>query len=473
MTNRLSGSDGDGSPSVNELLTNLRISQTLSEDARAVPVVAPSMPAAIRELLNIPDTPGPQPRRRQRVGADGRRLPAGPAPPRSWLESSVYAPSKIKIKDGDTARSRSGLNHLPGVMFPTKTSLKATCLRHMGLSWDFQKEYNQYYLATLPTELRMVLLSFIAYYGPEEGISNNDLKTVLCLSDDDADGFSGNDDFHRLDLSGAIGRSISLKQLRDIISAPIPGDAEADSWDSMPVSLSATLSAPLTSLKYVSLADPPSSISWRGLLALARSMPTVTHLSLASWPTPNLTLNSNTATVSSRYSPRIQYGATNHYSHTLDNDWSEAAAILRRLSTSLYSLEYLDISGCSSWFPALRWTATPGIDWASHWGKVRVIDMHGHMVLSPPGCSNRDIVEYKHTILRALELEKHIRKRRGWIEVQHDDWNMYDWLWKDGEGVGKVMDSLFDKAKVGWDDDDAYRDSTASAAGAGASAYWD
>jgi hypothetical protein len=99
--------------------------------------------------------------------------------------------------------------------------------------------------------------------------------------------------------------------------------------------------------------------------------------------------------------------------------------------------------------------------------------MHGHKTLSTPKCQNADIVEYKHIILHALELEKHIRKRRGWIEVQHDDWNAYDWLWKDGASVGKVMDAMFNKAKHGWDDDDAYRDSAAAAAGASTSTYWD
>ncbi len=53
--------------------------------------------------------------------------------------------------------------------------------------------------------------------------------------------------------------------------------------------------------------------------------------------------------VQTKHGQDIQYGGTNYYSHTLDNDFREAADILRRLADRLPGLEYLDLTGCVDW----------------------------------------------------------------------------------------------------------------------------
>jgi hypothetical protein len=324
----------------------------------------------------------------------------------------------------------------------------------MARKWSFQRDYNRYYLATLPTNVRTILLSYIAAYGPEEGVGYEGLKSIIFPQDGTYDGFCGNDDFERLDLSGSVGRSIFFKQLHELI-APVQTDEDnEESWDAASSTIPQSLTITLHTLRHLSLSNPPSSISWARLLAFAPSIPTVTHLSLANWPTPSLTPNSATTTMSSQYTSNAQYGGTNFYSHTVDSDWSEATSILRRLSNALYSLFYLDLSGCSDWFRALRWnyTDSPGIDWVSRWGSVRTVRMHSLLTPSPSSPTiKRDILRYKNAILNALELEKHVRRKRGWICVETDEWDRYDGLWTDAGGgpTASEMEDAYREAKVG------------------------
>jgi hypothetical protein len=88
----------------------------------------------------------------------------------------------------------------------------------MARNWAFQRDYSRYYLATLPTKVRTILLSYIAYYGPEEGVGYGGLKSIMFPQDGTFDDFCGNDDFERLDLSGSIGRSVYFKQLQELIA---------------------------------------------------------------------------------------------------------------------------------------------------------------------------------------------------------------------------------------------------------------
>jgi hypothetical protein len=414
------------------------------------------MPSEIRQLLDLPDTPTPRPRARRRIDAEGRRLPAGPPPPNSWLESSRWAPVTKSTQQTSIERNRFEVDSLPGIgEIPRPSSLIATCLRHMARNWTFQRDYNHYYLATLPTKLRTILLSYIASYGPEEGVGYGGLKSIMSPQDGNFNGFCGNDDFERLDLSGSIGRSIYFKQLQELIVATDNKKDNEESWDAAVRTIPKSPTMSLQSLKILSLANPPRTISWAKFLTFATSIPTVTHLSLANWPTPNLTPNSTTTTISSRYSPNLQYGGTNFYSHTLDSDWSEATALLRRLSNTLYSLEFLDLSGCDQWSAALRFHSTdcPGIDWVSRWGTIRTIKMHSLITLSPDDATKSPILRYKRAILNALELEKHIRRQRGWISVLCDEWDRYDWFWDNEFGMSMPsrgeLESAYMEARVG------------------------
>jgi hypothetical protein len=347
----------------------------------------------------------------------------------------------------------------------------------MAVNWTFQRDYNRYYLATLPTKVRTILLSFIACYGPEEGVGYGGLKSIMFPQDGDLDGFCGNDDFERLDLSGSIGRSVYFKQLQELIVPAQTDEDDEESWDVAIHTIPKSLKTPLHSLRILSLSNPPRSISWAKLTTFATSIPTVTHLSLANWPTPSLTPNSATTTMSSRHTSNLQYGGMNFYSHTIDQDWSEAASILRRLSIALYSLSYLDLCGCIDWFPALRWSSpdSPGIDWVSRWGNIRTVRMYS--LLTPSASSltvKKEVLRYKCVILDALELEKHIRRRRGWIAVEHDEWTKYDGLWTDTGGgpTATEMEDWYREAKVGRvEEPEAVR--TAAGVSRGARGFWD
>lgn len=112
------------------------------------------------------------------------------------------------------------LDHLPGIS--RISGLVGLCLKKMAMNWEFHRVYDQHYLASLPTPLREALLSFLAVYGPEEGIGYDELSVILSPPNDQEmeSEFAGNDDFQRLDLSGSIGRSITFKQLQTILTPP-------------------------------------------------------------------------------------------------------------------------------------------------------------------------------------------------------------------------------------------------------------
>ncbi len=270
--------------------------------------------------------------------------------------------------------------------------LQDICLRAMARNWEFVREYERNNLADLPTGLRMLLLSNIAVYGPDDGVGFEGLRDILLLppledeSIPDFDAGERNSDFFRVDLSGAMGNSVTFNKLIELVQKPTPSaDSETGdlSWEE---TLSLTsLSAPLPNLTHLSLSYPNSNVSWTRLLAFSKHVPTLTHLSLAFWPVPTLTPNSKTAVVQGRYGKEIQYGGTNYYSHTLDNDFREAAEVLRRLSGRLYALEYLDLTGNSDWLRALRWNENEvgdrGLDWGTQWVKLHTLRLNSGLEL--------------------------------------------------------------------------------------------
>ncbi|OBT47715.1 hypothetical protein VE00_02206 [Pseudogymnoascus sp. WSF 3629] len=419
----------DAPSSVNDLLKTLRRSYISPETSHETTVQTPTLPPSLRNLLDLPSTPTPRPRRPQRLDANGRRLPAGPAPPQSWLDSSRHAPKpETESTAGVQSSRRPALHHLPGITRkPRPGSLVDCCLRRMAEDWDFQNEYNQYHLASLPTRLRTLLLSYIARYGPVDGVGYVGLERLLQLPKDDDSGQEvNNEDFTRLDLASAVGSSVSLKHVMRLIHPPTNDSIPAAvSWDapSLPQSIRAS---PLIGLTHVSLANPGPAASWVALLAFAAATPTLTHVSLASWPAPNLTPNATAinAKMTARGSPVVNLAAEDRYAHSIDLDFSAAAAILRRLARRWYSLEYLDVDGCAEWWKALYWgTEDEGIDWAGDWARVRCISMRnmegarGVRTSSPFGKSAA-----AKTFIR--EFEAYVRKHRGWIDIIKDEDNV-------------------------------------------------
>jgi hypothetical protein len=369
------------------------------------------------------------------------------------------------------------LTHLPGLAEQDAngkgTTLQDMCLRCMAREWEYVREYEKNNLADLPSRLRMLLLSNLAVYGPDEGVGFEGLRNLLMppLPENgeaqDFDLGEQNEGFFRLDLSGAIGHSVSFKQLAELVQKPVPATNEQElSWEE---TLSRSLSPPIPHLTHLSLSHPPPTISWPRLIAFSKHIPTLTHLSLAFWPVPSPTPNAKTAVVQSRFGKDVQYGGTNYYSHSLDNDFREAAEVLRRLAGRLYGLEYLDLTGCSEWLRALRWTGEigdgdRGLDWGAQWAKLHTLKVFSGLTLEDES-EYCDVVRFVQAYKEALATEEMLGwwmrrgkgegKRSTWIEVLKDDWERYGGLWN-GEGTQerkrRALDSLRNRegAVEGW-----------------------
>ncbi|ROW05814.1 hypothetical protein VMCG_05320 [Cytospora schulzeri] len=429
--------DGDHDrPSVNELLASLRRTRLNGGGQQAsAEIAAPSVPPQIRQILSLPETPAPAPRRRNRfiprVDPQGRRLPAGPPPPRSWVSQSRNAPALDSSISAAVADYDGRL--LPGLFRPEERSLMHVVMRKLVLDWEYQRSYNLYYLYSLPDRVRMALISYLStFYEP--GLSLSDLKLIILpqLPEDGSveehaaeplpSPSTLNEGITHLDLSTSVGRSIKLRELTSLLFPSQPGNNSGpllESWDA--AEASPTPRPLLPNLTHLSLAATPETspaASWKQLLALSTRLPTLTHLSLAYWPVPSLTPNAMFAKVVTEQGQTVQYGGTNPYSHSLDNDWSEAILILRKLSRSLYGLEYLDLTGCAPWFEALTTSVSleggqrDKVDWVGDWGKVE------NLVLTtgyaPPPRDEADKVgKFRELVSKARGVERAIRARRS------------------------------------------------------------
>ena len=456
--------------SVNELLADLRRGQPgsarqqeqVQEAALAVAqIAAPSVPPSIRHILQLPETPPPRPRRPARVDPlTGRRLPPGPAAPRSWLSGSGSLALSGDAADM-AARKRRGeirWTRLAGLYTPEEGSLVDIMLRKIARDWEFQASYNRYFLYSLPSRLRGALMVYLGQYY-HAGVALPSLQALLLPPPDgglpEAQPLPGpstvNEDLLQLDLTGALGRMTGLREVSELLfpskskAAPNGDGAEQlqDSWDAPEApSVPRPLLPNLTHLSLAIYPESASTVSWKQLLAFAAHLPRLTHLSLAYWPEPSLVRNAKFATVArplgggaidyGRFGPlrhalqrdTFQYGGTGPYSHSLDGDWSEAVLVLRKLSKSLYGLEYLDLTGCSAWVRALvERVDHDTIDWAGDWGKVTTLVLHnGYRLPDQAGLAEKE--RYRKGIDLAKRIESYITARRAgqgrWITVQSD-----------------------------------------------------
>ena len=309
---------------------------------------------------------------------------------------------------------------------PAPGSLVDRVLRRFALDWEWQRVYCQYHLYELPTHLRTALVAYLVTYT-REGVSLRDLQAVL-LPPPDVPEYQEdpslapsvvNEAFCHLDLSESVGRSLKLRELSDFLFPPERESIDPqESWDA-PEQYSAGIPRPLLpNLTHLSLAlDPASShaVSWRHLLSFATHLPGLTHLSLAFWPEPTLTPNAKLASVvSPQTGGSLQYGGTGPYSHSLDDDWAEQVLVLRRLCRSLYGLEYLDLTGCGDWFPALWASAGEGdtVDWTGAWGKITTLAMYpGYRLAEDAGLA--ETARYWEFVDYARRVERHVRTRRA------------------------------------------------------------
>ena len=271
---------------------------------------------------------------------------------------------------GDT---RAKIEQLPGSFLPAHGSLIHTTLKALAVNWDWHVQYDQYYLATIPVRYKEALLSYIARYS-DSGTDKAGLE-VLFLDDTQFEDATGVDGLAHLDLSTSIGHPLKLKHLKGILAAKktVPtgeetSDVVPDSWDTPDLLASPSALPRFYSLTHLSLSHPNHAATWKGLLDLAPCLATITHLSLAYWPRPTISPNLATA-YRETHQGNVNFGATSFFSG-LENDWSEAASILRRLSRSTYCLKWLDLTGCLPWVRALLHDQ---IDWCGAWRALETV----------------------------------------------------------------------------------------------------
>ncbi|KAL9603950.1 MAG: hypothetical protein Q9219_000888 [cf. Caloplaca sp. 3 TL-2023] len=420
----------DSQRSVNDLLQHLRVSQassTVSAESRS-DVNPQTVHPSLKDILQIPETPPPRPRPGMRTFVNhGRRRPPGPAAPRSWLENSIHAPPYVKraslqrSRDSQQRPNLDTLEPLPDMYFPDERTLQHQALVQLAKNWDFHVEYDQYYFADLSVRHKQTLLTYIAKYSPN-GIDLNGVKTLL-LDDSQLDGATGIESLTHLDFAGSIERTLSLKDVKHFFStisnspansiSDAPPAAIPESWDSMhPSRTDLSFNGTILTLTHLSLSHPAPTTSWRSLLALTPHLPTLTHLSLAYWPVPSLTPNSTTAYLSTP-AGNVSYGTSTLYSHALDHDFSGAASVLRMLSRGTYCLQYLDLTGCAQWVPALAWREG-GIEWDGSWSGVQTVKVGQGWL---PEVLETEGVQWKKFVFNR-QAEAPPAKRARWLQLK-------------------------------------------------------
>jgi len=255
---------------------------------------------------------------------------------------------------------------------PDPGSLLDRTLRALAKNWTWHAVYDQYYLAALPIRYKQALLRYIALHNPHE-IDHDGLK-ILFLEESELRNATGASGLTHLDLATSIGHSLSFVNLehffapRKTPAATGTSDDLPESWDTPSLPDAPSNLPRFATVTHLSLSHPPQTISWKSFLSLTPNLSTLTHLSLAFWPTPTLSPNAKTAYLSTP-SGKVPFGGTHYYSE-LDNDWSEAASIMRRLSKSTLCLEYLDLTGCHPWTQCLK---DSQLDWRGSWAGLQTI----------------------------------------------------------------------------------------------------
>lgn len=423
---------------MNDRIQELRISQRPSSSAGSRsssdllnPGANPSLPPSLRTILQIPDAPPPRPRPNLRVA--GRfRIPAGPAAPASWLNRNE---DRARGRKARIPAHREGtdfhVESLPGSYVPKDGSLVATTLKAIAKNWDWHRVYDQYYLPTILVRYKEALLHYIAQYS-DHGIDKAGLD-FLIQDEFDLEGATGAEGLTHLDLATSIGHPLKLSDLRSLFStkevAGLPDvgpDTTPESWDDSEVmKRGPSAMGHFDSLTHLSLAHPNSAAAWKGLLDIAPHLATITHLSLAYWPAPSMSPNSKTAY---RETPQgnVSYGASHFYS-SLDQDWSEAVSVLRRLSKSMYCLQWLDLTGCCPWVQAL---ADERIDWFGTWRALETIKVGQGWL---PECfqPGADETAWRNIFYRPRSSEgddsiRAVAQRRllEWVDVEKSTLNM-------------------------------------------------
>ncbi|BFZ59722.1 hypothetical protein YB2330_000737 [Saitoella coloradoensis] len=235
-----------------------------------------------------------------------RRLQPGPAPPPSWLKSAGSEPSTDLLRALTASEMRSSRygerevypTQLSGLILPRAGSLVDLALRKLAEEWDLYLEYYKYHLPMLSSRQKEWVMTYVGRYADPEWNRINILGVLWPVQRDEEqceqDGIVGGEDVVHLDLTHAMGRSVMWSDLdkyfqhsSDTISS---ADEDIDTDENSTEDWTSALpSSPFYSLTHATLAHPSPTTSpqthWRRLISC--SLPsTLTHLSLAGWPSP-------------------------------------------------------------------------------------------------------------------------------------------------------------------------------------------
>ena len=87
--------------------------------------------------------------------------------------------------------------------------------------------------------------------------------------------------------------------------------------------------------------------------------------------------------------------------------------VLRRLSKTLYGLEYLDLTGCGEWCSAL-WSSAghDAVDWVGDWGKISTLLLYPGYGL-PEDAGPAESAKYWEVVQNAERVGRHIIAKRA------------------------------------------------------------
>jgi hypothetical protein len=234
--------------SVTELINHLRQTQASDEELHRLPHTpgAATVHPSLRNILSVPDTPPPRPRLGNNMMRSSgptrmRRIP-GPPPPASWLAASRHASKSQESTILNSIRVEQSSN-LPGGSFPTEGSLQHTVLKAVATNLHWLLEFDSVHL--FPTQQKLNILSYVAVYqeelerSPYEAINPFRLLFPRLSADDGLVDASVDDssEVSRLDLGGAIGRWLSMKEFKKLLHMPKvhvvrkDPDVVPESWD--------------------------------------------------------------------------------------------------------------------------------------------------------------------------------------------------------------------------------------------------
>lgn len=321
----------------------------------------------------------------------GRRIP-GPAPPKSW---TVTPRKRILRRTSipDLVRSRTEPRApFDGVEFPRPRSLIHHSLLALGTYFYENQEFNKYYLPTLNVLLKQQLLSYVTAKNLAGAITKEGLDVLFPYSPnkDDPEEMvdiicsSRKDEQYLqcLDLSDALGRTLTLQQFRSFLQPTHPNPSS--DWD---------------------IPEP--------------RFPNLTHLSLDASPfhTPKIDPLKFAHTLSECCTRLTHLSVPGMFSSSTVT----SASALVYLSKHLVCLEYIDMSRTpvladnytwveSIWKddtegvqgPSIYWRVLERLDWPGAWRLVRTVVMKR--------CGNLTEAE-----IRAGILER--RGGKGWVHV--------------------------------------------------------